>query len=371
MSLFFLLLIGYVLLPGGIDCPIFRRPVVTYTLLAFLVLSAGAQFLGKFLFPGFSSSQWIHLLGFQGDWDAPWQIWTYSLCHRNVFDAIACLMILYCVGPALEDRVGRLRMSAFYLAGCVSGPLLLTAAREMGSIPSNALLYGFSIPLNFLLGVVLVLMPWVCFKVWYAFWCYRVGSETGTLDLPSFIVIAGYLYFVQNKRAFFVEGGERIDQTPGPVLQIASLLLGFIAGGCLFGFRNVLKGSAVGQQEEGRVQRSLRRALRKNAAEETDLEGADTSFSPAPVVKPVPGGKPEAMPPSFQPVSPAVRPTQPPSSRFSDRFGETFSVPSSPAQPQPNGDVSAFGLCPLGEEFPSGLDSKGKPLSPIRPDEKS
>jgi len=266
MSLLMHFLIWYILIPSGMDCLIVRRPVVTWTLMAILVLSAASQFLGGLLFPGLSSSDWIHLLGFQGEWNTPWQLWTYSLCYRNVFDAITCLVMLYSVGPALEDRMGRLGMLAFYLAGCVSAPLLLTVTRGIWFIPSNAPLYGFSIPLDFLLGGVLVLMPWVCFKVWYEFWCYRWGSETGTFDLPTFVVIGGYI-LLQNKVAFFTGENKIIDCTPGVFLQIANLLLGFVVGGCLFGFRSVLRNSVADLQEEGRIQRSLQRAIQKADSE--------------------------------------------------------------------------------------------------------
>jgi len=254
--------IGLLLLvPRGLDCLVLRRPFLTWTLMVglafvyFLYLQTGLAFS-----PEFSSDDWVCLWGFHGDWARPWQLWTHVLCPRSLRETVASLLMLHYFGPALEDRLGKIRFLAFFLVGCSIGPLLFPLVRNIGSIPMTIPTCGFPIPLAFLLGLFLVLFPWSSLRGRYVLLDFRTGFNNGTLEISSFFIIAVYL-LVQNG-AVLLDQQVRAGLSVDVFLQLLTFLLGFVIGGCLFGFAKVLKGGMAERQEEGFFQRSLQRAVR-------------------------------------------------------------------------------------------------------------
>jgi membrane associated rhomboid family serine protease len=254
--------IGLLLLvPRGLDCLVLRRPFLIWAIMGglafvdFLYLQTGPAFS-----PEFSSDDWVRLWGFHGDWTRPWQLWTHVLCPRSLRETVACLLMLHYFGPALEDRLGKIRFLAFFLVGCSIGPLLFPLVRNIGSIPMTTPACGFPIPLAFLLGLFLVLHPWSSLRGRYVLLDFRTGFNNGTIEIPSFFVVAVYL-LVQNG-AVLLDQEVRAGLSVDAFLQVLNVLLGFVVGGCLFGFEKVLKGGMAGRLEEGRLRRSLQRAVR-------------------------------------------------------------------------------------------------------------
>ncbi len=362
----------FIVIPTGVNYLALRRPVLTYALLALLFLAGVGQFLiGPFLLD-IPANDWSESFAFTGDWSAPWRLWTYTLCHHNALEVIACLVMLYYFGPPLEERLKWPRLLAFYLAGCVAAPLLYGAVRDYLNVPMGEF-YGFSIPLIFLLGIFFVLMPWSDIRIRYVFWLLYVFLYNGTFLLASLFAIGAYL-FIELKVVLPDDAPPVLWRfTPDALLLLSSGLLGFVSGCVFFGFKRILKGEAQNLQDEGRVQRSLQRAIKKASAQEAALESGASPKSTLPPAR-AKEEKPEAAVPPLQSVSPTVRSAQPPSFRFADRLTDACpAAPSSapaiqireeasgfvetsapPTRTRSEGEKPAFGLRPLGENLSDG-----------------
>jgi membrane associated rhomboid family serine protease len=394
----------FIVFPTGFPYIPLRRPYVTYTLLALLVLAGGMQFLAGPFFLEIQSKDWIESFAFSGDWDEPWRLWTCALCHHNELEFVAALVMLIYFGPPLEDRLKWHRMLAFTLFGGVAAPLLYLVLREALNLQAGAF-YGFSIPLTFLLGVFFVLMPWSDLRIRYFFWALYIFPVNGVLGLASFFVIAGYLLFEINVVLPDVAPTGLMGLTMNTLLLLVNGLLGFLVGVLCFGLKQILRGEAPNSQDEGRLQRSLQRAIQKEAGEQVETAAASHAGLPpalageekpeATVVPPLPPAatafppdsaplspaasvfppdsallppatplRPESSPlqPVSQPMPPSPQPFSPTAGRFSALQTDRSQSPGpSPLSVRPAKDEKpVFGLRPLGEDFSFGPFSENE-----------
>lgn len=392
----------FIVFPTGFSYISIRRPYVTYTLLALLLLAGVSQFLVGPFFLAIQSKDWIESFAFSGGWDEPWRLWTCALCHHNELEFVAALVMLIYFGPPLEDRLKWHRMLAFTLVGGVAAPLLYLALRETLNLSMGAF-YGFPIPLTFLLGVFLVLMPWSDLRIRYFFWALYIFPVNGVLGLASFFVIAGYLLFEIHVVLPDAAPTGQVGLTMNTLLLFVNGLLGLLVGMLCFGFKQILRGEAPNSQEEGRLQRSLQRAIQKEVEDQVETAAAShTILLPAlagekkpeaTVVPPLPPAAP-VFPPDSAPLPPAVpvsppdsaslspvtplrpessplqavpQPIPPSSQPFSPTAGRFSALQTdrspSPGPPPSSGRLAkdekpVFDLRPLGEDFSFGSFSE-------------
>ncbi|MBY0307889.1 MAG: rhomboid family intramembrane serine protease, partial [Phycisphaerales bacterium] len=114
-----------------------------------------------------------------GDGGAWWTLLTYQFAHGGVLHLLGNLLILWVFGPSVEDRLGKLGFTLFYLVGGVLAALL------HGAFKANPVI-GASGAIAAVTGAFLVLFPRTHIKV------LIFMVLVGVYELPAwiFIVIA-------------------------------------------------------------------------------------------------------------------------------------------------------------------------------------
>lgn len=138
-----------VLIPLRVDRPLRRPTRVTYGLIALNLLVFACQQVGPSAIP--AAPWWSALALARGDAD-PWSWLTYAFLHAGIWHLVGNMLILWVFGPAIEDRFGRLRFLAFYLAGAALAGLAHVATSPAGVIGASGAVAAVT-------GAFLVLFP--------------------------------------------------------------------------------------------------------------------------------------------------------------------------------------------------------------------
>src|SRR5262245_16626143 len=108
----------FLIIPTGVDYHTKRMPVVTFTLiglntlvyLAYLVLALSADSAAK--------TDWFYqtfwLVPAQSKW---WMFITAMFVHGGFFHLFGNMIYLFLFGASLEDKLGRVMFTVFYLVG--------------------------------------------------------------------------------------------------------------------------------------------------------------------------------------------------------------------------------------------------------------
>jgi membrane associated rhomboid family serine protease len=123
-------------------------------------------------------------LGYPTGRGLSWRLFTSAFVHTGWIHLIGNMLFLWLVGAALEDRWGRLRFAAFYLAGAAASTAFFDA---LYSGP-DTILVGASGAISALMGAFLVFFARM--QIHFAYW---FGTAVGRFDLVAYVALPLWL----------------------------------------------------------------------------------------------------------------------------------------------------------------------------------
>lgn len=215
-------------LPYGIDRAIYRRPIVTYTLLIMNTL----VFIAQCVLPPLLGRPFDFMIkdyGFIYGSPENWRWLTHAFLHGGFMHYFFNMIYLVLSGVGVENRIGHWKTVVLYLVGIICAAALHSVA--LPAVATEIPLIGASGAIAALMGAFFVLMPWVDFKIMYVYFVLVMGfrSGSGTYRCPAFLFL-GFYFFLTN---FFAA----IMTRAGHIASVAywAHLGGFAAGALLAG----------------------------------------------------------------------------------------------------------------------------------------
>lgn len=150
---------------------------------------------------------------------------TSAFVHEGWLHLIGNMLFLFLAGSALEDRWGRARFLAFYVAGAIASALCFDLLHSGDGV---AILGGASGAIAALMGAFLVYFATTRIRLWYWLWRF-----TGTWMVPAYTALPLWL-------------GEQIlwsslGESRGGIAYTAHIG-GFVFGGALAGMLRLFRG---------------------------------------------------------------------------------------------------------------------------------
>src|SRR5882724_4302095 len=187
----------FILLPVGVDYRARRYPVVTFTLMGICVLVYLVTLGFKWSGDADTVDEWVYeylwLTPGESHW---WTYLTYQFVHGGFFHLAGNMVYLYLFGACVEDLIGRVRFTVFYLLCGVAAAfahVLVTPDHFASELPMG----GASGAISGCIGGFLLLLAGtrIEFK-WVVFFFFRLWS--GEFMLPAWLVISFWFleYFV-------------------------------------------------------------------------------------------------------------------------------------------------------------------------------
>lgn len=180
----------FFILPVGVDYRARRYPVVTFTLMGLNVLVYLITLLLT-LNGGKETQEWILQHLWLTPANSPWYTYVTTLfVHEGFFHLAGNMVYLFLFGACVEDLLGRVKFSVFYLLGGL--------AADFGHIAASPAHFAATIPLGGASGaitacigafVLLLARTQIEFK-WVFFLLFRIWS--GDFFLPAWIVISAW-----------------------------------------------------------------------------------------------------------------------------------------------------------------------------------
>lgn len=179
------------ILPVGVDYRARRYPVVTFVLMGICILvylvTLGFELSGN----REDVDSWVYenlwLIPDESHW---WTYLTSVFVHGGFFHLLGNMIYLFLFGACVEDKIGRIRFTLFYLAGGVAAGLAYIALSP-DHFASEIPMGGASGAISACIGAFMILMAHskIEFK-WLVFFMFRVWS--GEFTLPAWVVISGW-----------------------------------------------------------------------------------------------------------------------------------------------------------------------------------
>ncbi len=163
-----------------------RTPYANYALIAvnvFIFLIMYAQQAG-----GQAGGQWANQFELIPARPRLWQFLTYAFLHANLWHILGNMYFLYLFGNNVNDKLGNLSYTCFYLAGAVFSGVGHALVNSGSQIPT----LGASGAVAAVTGAYLVLFPQTLITVLY--WLFFIG----TIELPALYFIAIKMIFIDN-----------------------------------------------------------------------------------------------------------------------------------------------------------------------------
>jgi membrane associated rhomboid family serine protease len=179
----------FILLPVGVDYRARRQPVVTFTLMGICTLvylvTLGFRLSGD----SDSVEQWVYEYLWLTPGESHW--WTYltsQFVHGGIMHLAGNMVYLYLFGACVEDTIGRVRFTIFYLLCGVAAAfahVLVTPDHFASEMPMG----GASGAISGCIGGFLLLLAGtrIEFK-WAVFFFFRLWN--GEFMLPAWLVIS-------------------------------------------------------------------------------------------------------------------------------------------------------------------------------------
>jgi len=123
-------------------------------------------------------------LGYPTGTGLSWRLFTSAFVHDGWLHLIGNMLFLWLAGAALEDRWGRLRFAAFYLAGAAAATLCFDALHS----GPDTILVGASGAISALMGAFLVFFARM--RIYFAYWFW---ASVGTFELAAYIALPLWL----------------------------------------------------------------------------------------------------------------------------------------------------------------------------------
>lgn len=132
------------LIPLRTDRPLTRPTRTTHVILALTLLSYAAQLAVRNGNEGLNGTPFEAFM-LRPDVSGFWTYVSYAFLHADFWHILGNMLILFVFGPAVEDRFGRFRFAAFYLAGAVIAGVahaLTTRSGVIGASGATAAVTG-------------------------------------------------------------------------------------------------------------------------------------------------------------------------------------------------------------------------------------
>lgn len=179
----------FILLPVGVDYRARRYPVVTFTLMGVCVLVYLVTLAFKLSGDSDSVDEWVYEYLWLTPGESHW--WTYltsQFVHGGILHLVGNMVYLYLFGACVEDIIGRVRFTFFYLLCGVAAAfahVLVTPDHFASELPMG----GASGAISGCIGGFLLLLAGtkIEFK-WVVFFFFRLWN--GEFMLPAWLVIS-------------------------------------------------------------------------------------------------------------------------------------------------------------------------------------
>jgi membrane associated rhomboid family serine protease len=199
----------FFILPVGVDYRARRYPVVTFTLMGLCVLVYLIMLVLQFAGGGEDAEariQWVVenmcVVPAESHW---WTYLTYQFVHAGFFHVAGNMVYLFLFGACVEDMLGRVRFTAFYLV-CGIVAALAHIAVSPDHFASETPLAGASGSISGCIGGFLLLLAKTKIEFKWLFWFwFRIW--TGEFHLPAWLVIS--FWFLQDFALMILTAGER------------------------------------------------------------------------------------------------------------------------------------------------------------------
>jgi membrane associated rhomboid family serine protease len=177
----------FIAIPTGMNYRTERLPLVTFSLIGINTLVWLVSLICEVSTKG-DSQEWV----FQYLWLIPAQsyIWTYltsMFVHAGILHLLGNMIFLFLFGSCVEDMIGRLWFTIFYLVGGLAAEftyIAMSPAHFSSIIPMG----GASGAISACLGMYLLLRAGADIEFKYFFWIF-VYVRAGEFEIPAWVAI--------------------------------------------------------------------------------------------------------------------------------------------------------------------------------------
>ncbi len=181
----------FIAIPVGMNYRTERLPLVTLSLIGLNTLVWLVSLICFFSTHG-ESDKWIlaHL------WLVPqqshsWMYLTSMFVHAGFFHLVGNMLFLFLFGSCVEDLIGRLRFTIFYLVGGLVAEIVYIAMSP-GHFHSEIPMGGASGAISACMGMYLLLRAGDNIEFKYFFWFFLIYMRAGEFEIPAWVAIAIY-----------------------------------------------------------------------------------------------------------------------------------------------------------------------------------
>lgn len=198
-----------------------------------------------------------------GPLDEPWRLMTYAFLHGGFLHLGGNMLFLWVFGPGVEDTLGRLGFSVFYLAGAAAAALAQHVFDQSPAIGASGAVAAVT-------GAALVFFPRVSVRLLIVFILITV-IEVPVLWFVAFAIVKDFVLQL---------GGE---QGVAYMAHLGGYAMGLSVGSVLVGFRFVPRESfdlfsMIAQSKRRRdIREAARRAERRPGPARATPASADES----------------------------------------------------------------------------------------------
>lgn len=178
----------FIIVPVGMNYRTERLPVVTFSLIGINTAIWLVTFICSLATDG-HSDEWI----FENLWLVPaaltwWTPITSMFVHAGIFHLLGNMIFLFLFGSCVEDLIGRLWFSIFYLVGGLAAELVYIAMSP-AHFESVIHLGGASGAISACMGMYLLLRAGADIEFKYFFWFFFSYMRAGDFGVPAWVAI--------------------------------------------------------------------------------------------------------------------------------------------------------------------------------------
>lgn len=178
----------FIAIPTGMNYRTERYPVVTLSLIGLNTLVWLVTLICSLSTDG-SSDTWIYdHLWLVPAQSYPWMYVTQMFVHEGFFHLFGNMIFLFLFGSCVEDMIGRLRFTIFYLISGLVAELVyiaMTPDHFSSTIPMG----GASGAISGCLGMYLLLRASAHIEFKYFLWLFFVYLRAGEFEIPAWVAI--------------------------------------------------------------------------------------------------------------------------------------------------------------------------------------
>jgi membrane associated rhomboid family serine protease len=185
----------FLAIPVGMNYRTERLPLVTLTLIGINTLVYIVSLVCFFATQGDSDDWILHHLWLIPAVSYPWMYLTSMFVHGGIFHLAGNMIFLFLFGSCVEDMIGRVNYTIFYLLGGLVAELVYIAMLP-GHFASDMPMGGASGAIAACMGMYLLLRAGENIEFKYFFWFFLIYMRAGEFEVPAWLVIG--FFFLTN-----------------------------------------------------------------------------------------------------------------------------------------------------------------------------